>query len=165
VGETDDVTIMGEDRNGLGAFARTRAAEAGLTIVPDQEPEKGSFFRSDHFPFAKRGIPSLYVNHGQNYRGRPAGWGKQRSDEYTALHYHAPSDSFSEEFTYEGAVQQGLLIFRIVYDIAQDGTWPNWNDGQEFKALRDSMMAVRDSVIAANTKPAADSAAAPTGGM
>ncbi len=142
-GETDDVTIPGEERNGLGVFARARAAEMGLTIVPDSEPEKGYFFRSDHFPFAKAGVPALYPGHGRQYRGKPEGWGKQIADEFTAKHYHAPSDEFSEEWVYEGAVQQGLLTLRIIWDIAQDTTWPNWNEGQEFKAARDAMMAAR----------------------
>jgi Zn-dependent M28 family amino/carboxypeptidase len=139
-GETDDVTIFGEDRNGLGAFARARAAQMGLRIVPDQEPEKGYFFRSDHFPFAKMGVPALYIEHGQSYRGKPEGWGKQIQEDYTAHRYHAPSDEFSDDFVFDGAVQQGTLIFRIAWDIAQTPTWPNWNEGQEFKAARDAMM-------------------------
>lgn len=142
-GETDDVTIPGEERNGLGVFARARAAEMGLTIMPDAEPEKGYFFRSDHFPFAKAGVPALYPGHGRQYRGKPEGWGKQIAEEYTAKHYHAPSDEFSEDWVYGGAVQQGLLTLRIIWDIAQDTTWPNWNEGQEFKAARDAMMAGR----------------------
>lgn len=139
-GETDDVTIQGEERSALGVIARARAAEMGLTIKPDAEPEKGFFFRSDHFPFAKAGIPSLYVVHGQEYRGRPPGWGQQVSDEFTAQRYHAPSDEFSDDFVFEGAVQQGLLAFRIIWDIAQGDTWPNWHEGQEFKGARDAMM-------------------------
>ncbi|HSW28914.1 MAG TPA: M28 family peptidase [Longimicrobiales bacterium] len=142
-GETDDVGIPGEERNGLGVFARARAAEMGLTIVPDAEPEKGYFFRSDHFPFAKAGVPALYPGHGRQYRGKPADWGQQIAEEFTAKHYHAPSDEFSEDWVYEGAVQQGLLTLRIIWDIAQDTTWPNWNEGQEFKAARDAMMAGR----------------------
>ncbi|NJD20505.1 MAG: M28 family peptidase [Gemmatimonadetes bacterium] len=139
-GETDDVTMAGEERNGLGVYARARTAEMGLTIMPDAEPEKGFFFRSDHFPFAKAGVPALYPGHGRRYRGKPAEWGQQIADEFTAKHYHAPSDEFSEEWVYDGAVQQGLLTLRIIWDIAQDTTWPNWNDGQEFKAARDAMM-------------------------
>lgn len=138
-GETDDVTVQGEERSELGAFARARASEMGLTIVPDDEPEKGFFFRSDHFPFAKAGIPSLYVSHGKQYRGKPEGWGQQIADDFTANRYHAPSDEFSEEFVFEGAVQQGLLALRIVWDIAQHDGWPNWHPGQEFKAARDAM--------------------------
>jgi len=139
-GETDDVTIFGEERSGLGTYARARAAEMGLAIVPDQEPEKGYFFRSDHFPFAKAGVPSLYVEHGQRYRGKPEGWGKQISEDYTAHRYHAPSDEFSDDFVFDGAVQQGLLTFRIAWDIATTDAWPDWNEGQEFKAARDAMM-------------------------
>lgn len=142
-GETDDVTIQGEERSGLGAFARVRTAQMGLTIKPDAEPQKGFFFRSDHFPFAKAGVPSLYIEHGREYRGHPAEYGQQISDQYAAQQYHAPSDEFSEDFTFEGAVQQGLLAARIIWDIAQDDGWPNWLDGQEFKAARDAMMAGR----------------------
>jgi Zn-dependent M28 family amino/carboxypeptidase len=139
-GETDDVTVFGEERSELGAYVRARAAELALQIVPDQEPEKGFFFRSDHFPFAKAGVPSLYVEHGQVYRGKPEGYGKQISEDYTAHRYHAPSDEFSEDFVFDGAVQQGLLIFRTTWDIAEADGWPNWNAGQEFKAARDAMM-------------------------
>ncbi len=139
-GETDDVTVFGEDRSELGTYVRARASELGLQIVPDQEPEKGYFFRSDHFPFAKAGVPSLYIEHGQSYRGKPAGWGKQISEDYTAHRYHAPSDEFSGDFVFDGAVQQGLLIFRTAWDIAMADGWPNWNEGQEFKAARDAMM-------------------------
>jgi Zn-dependent M28 family amino/carboxypeptidase len=142
-GETDDVVVHGEERSALGAYVRPRAAELGLTIRPDAEPEKGFFFRSDHFPFAKAGIPSLYVEHGRNYRGRPEGWGQSVKDEYTAERYHAPADEFSDDFTFEGAVQQGILVFRTAWDIAQDDTWPGWNEGQEFKAARDAMMGGR----------------------
>jgi len=139
-GETDDVTVFGEERSALGRYVRARAAQMHLQIVPDQAPEKGFFFRSDHFPFAKAGVPSLYVNHGQSFRGRPEGWGKQIADDYTANRYHAPSDEFSDDFVFDGAVQQGTLIFRIAWDVAQGDDWPDWNDGQEFKAARDAMM-------------------------
>jgi Zn-dependent M28 family amino/carboxypeptidase len=142
-GETDDVTIFGEERSGLGEFARNRAAEMNLRIVPDQEPEKGYFFRSDHFPFARAGVPALYVVHGQNYRGRPEGWGDSIQADYTAHRYHAPSDEFSDDFTFDGAVQQGLLIFRTAWDIASTDEWPDWYEGQEFKAARDEMMGGR----------------------
>ena len=139
-GETDDVTVQGEERSGLGVFVRARAEEMGLQIMPDAEPEKGYFFRSDHFPFAKAGVPSLYIEHGRTYRGRPADWGHQIQAEFVGRHYHAPSDEFSESFVFDGAVQQGVLVYRTVKDIAMDDTWPDWHDGQEFKAARDAMM-------------------------
>jgi Zn-dependent M28 family amino/carboxypeptidase len=139
-GETEDVTVQGEERSGLGVFVRARAEEMGLQIMPDAEPEKGYFFRSDHFPFAKAGVPSLYIEHGRTYRGRPADWGHQIQAEFVGRHYHAPSDEFSESFVFDGAVQQGVLVYRTAKDIAMDDTWPGWLDGQEFKAARDAMM-------------------------
>ncbi|MEQ9398499.1 MAG: M28 family peptidase [Longimicrobiales bacterium] len=139
-GETDDVTVQGEERSELGAFVRPHARSLGLTILPDQEPEKGFFFRSDHFPFAKAGVPSLYIEHGRSFRGQPAGWGQEILDRYTAERYHAPSDEFSEDFVFDGAVQQGELVIRTVRDIANAESWPAWHEGQEFKAARDAMM-------------------------
>jgi len=138
-GETSDVIVHGAERSGLGAFARIRANEMDLTIVPDAEPEKGLFFRSDHFPFALAGVPSLWFEHGRRYRGRPEGWGDSIQTEYTALHYHAPSDQFSDEFVSEGAVQQGRLALLTILDLAQSEEWPEWVDGSEFKAAREAM--------------------------
>jgi Zn-dependent M28 family amino/carboxypeptidase len=111
-----------------------------LTLRPDAEPEKGFFFRSDHFPFAKAGVPSLYFEHGRSYVGRPQGWGDSIQADYTANHYHAPSDAWNENFVFDGAVQQGALMMRVLLDVADSATWPNWHPGQEFKAARDAMM-------------------------
>jgi len=140
-GRTTDAIVHGEERSELGAFVRPRAAQLGLTLRPDAEPEKGFFFRSDHFPFAKAGVPSLYVEHGRSYVGRQAGWGDSIQADYTANRYHAPSDEFSDDFVFDGAVQQGDLVMSTLLDIANDDGWPNWLEGQEFKAARDRMMA------------------------
>jgi len=142
-GETDDVIVHGEERSELGAFVQPRAAELGLTLMPDAEPEKGFFFRSDHFPFARAGVPSLYVEHGRQYRGRPEGWGSEIQADYTANNYHAPSDEFRDDFVFDGAVQQGTLVLLTTLDIAAADGWPNWHEGQEFKAARDAMMGGR----------------------
>jgi Zn-dependent M28 family amino/carboxypeptidase len=139
-GETNDFTVHGVERSGLGQFARVRAEELGLTLVPDQEPEKGFFFRSDHFPIARAGVPALYFSHGSDYRNRPEGYGDSIQADYQAQHYHAPSDEFSDEWVYDGAVQHALFVYRVVLDIAQDSTFPNWFTGSEFKAARDAMM-------------------------
>ncbi|MCH7990902.1 MAG: M28 family peptidase [Gemmatimonadetes bacterium] len=142
-GETTDMIAQGEERSELGAFVRSRAEELGITLRPDAEPEKGFFFRSDHFPFARAGVPSLYVEHGRQYIGRPSGWGDDIQSEYTANRYHAPSDAFSEDFVFGGAVQQGTLVFLTILDIANSASWPNWHEGQEFKGARDAMMGAR----------------------
>ena len=136
---TTDIIVQGEERSELGAYVRPRATQMGLTIMPDAEPENGLFFRSDLFPFAKAGVPSLYVEHGRSYVGRAEGWGDEIQADYTANHYHAPSDEFSEDFVFDGAVQQGMLGLLTLLDVADDDTWPNWHDGQEFKAARDAM--------------------------
>ncbi|MDH3423070.1 MAG: M20/M25/M40 family metallo-hydrolase, partial [Gemmatimonadota bacterium] len=142
-GETRDVIVQGEERSELGAYVRPRAAELGLTIMPDAEPQNGYFFRSDHFPFAKAGVPSLYVEHGWQFVDQSEEWGDSIRTEYTAVYYHAPSDEFSEDFVFDGAVQQGTLGLLTLLDIAADDGWPNWYEGQEFKAARDAMMSVR----------------------
>ena len=139
-GLTDDIIVHGEERSELGNYVRPRATQLGLTLRPDAEPEKGFFFRSDHFPFAKAGVPSLWIEHGRDYRGQPAGWGAQLQADYTANRYHAPSDEFSAEFTFDGAVQQGALLLAVLFDVAADVSWPHWHVGQEFKGARDAML-------------------------
>jgi Zn-dependent M28 family amino/carboxypeptidase len=139
-GETTDITIMGEERSELGPYVRARAAELGLTLMPDAEPQVGMYFRSDHFPFALAGVPSLYVQHGWSYVGRPSGWGDSIRTDYNANHYHAPSDEVRADFDYAGVAQQGALAVRILLDLAAADTWPNWYEGQEFRAARDAMM-------------------------
>jgi Zn-dependent M28 family amino/carboxypeptidase len=112
----------------------------GFTLVPDQEPEKGFFFRSDHFPLARAGVPALYFEHGSHYLGQPEGYGDSINADYAANHYHAPSDEYSENWVYDGALQQTLFVYRVVLDIAQDSTFPNWNEGSEFKGARDASL-------------------------
>jgi Zn-dependent M28 family amino/carboxypeptidase len=139
-GVTTDIVVHGAERSELGSYVGPRATEMGLSLMPDPEPQNGLFFRSDHFPLAKAGVPSLWVEHGRRYVDRPEGWGDDIQADYTANHYHAPSDEFSEGFVFDGAVQQGMLALSTMLDVANDDAWPNWHDGQEFRAVRDSMM-------------------------
>jgi Zn-dependent M28 family amino/carboxypeptidase len=140
-GVTTDVTVMGEERTELGPYVRARAAELGLTIMPEAEPAAGMYFRSDHFPFARAGVPSLYFNHGWRFVGRPDGWGDSVRADYNANRYHQPSDEIFPDFVYDGAAQYGDLALLTILDLAEDDAWPNWLEGQEFKAARDAMMA------------------------
>ncbi len=142
-GETTDVIVFGEERSQLGTYVRARAAELGLTLMPDAEPQVGTYFRSDHFPFARAGVPSLYVKHGWSYVGRPTGWGDSVRVAYNENHYHSPTDEIGADWDYGGAVQQGTLALRILLDLAASDSWPNWHEGQEFKAARDAMMQSR----------------------
>lgn len=131
-GETHDVIALGADRSTLGDIVGDRAEEAGLTVVPDPAPENGSFFRSDHFPFARAGIPVLNLQHGIRFRGRSPGWGQRILAEYDARHYHRPSDEYDPTFDLDGAVQQGRLLFSIAYDVAMADSIPEWHPGQAF---------------------------------
>jgi Zn-dependent M28 family amino/carboxypeptidase len=142
-GETTDVTVMGEERTELGPYVRARAGELGLTITPEAEPAAGMYFRSDHFPFARAGVPSLYFNHGWRFVGRPDAWGDSVRTDYNANRYHQPSDEILPDFVYDGAAQYGDLALLTILDLAEDDAWPNWLEGQEFKAARDAMMAAR----------------------
>jgi len=142
-GETADVQILGEERSELGAYVRARAAEVGLTLEPEADPEVGTYFRSDHFPFAKAGVPALYFKHGRDYIGRPPGWGDSIEVAYTANHYHAPSDEVGADWIYDGAARDGTLIVLTIQDLAATDAWPNWHEGQEFRAARDAMMRTR----------------------
>jgi Zn-dependent M28 family amino/carboxypeptidase len=139
-GETTDVSVLGEDRSELGEVLRARAREIGYMITPESEPEVGTYFRSDHFPFARAGVPALYFQHGVDYVGRPQGWGDSMRADYTANRYHAPSDEIGADWRYDGAVRDGTLALLTVLDLAASEAWPNWYEGQEFRAARDEMM-------------------------
>jgi Zn-dependent M28 family amino/carboxypeptidase len=139
-GETTDIQVLGEERTELGAYVRARAAEVGLTIEPEDDPEVGTYFRSDHFPFAKAGVPALYFKHGWSFVGRPEAWGDSVDVDYTANHYHSPSDEVGPDWRYDGAARDGTLIVLTIQDLASTDAWPNWNPGQEFRAARDAMM-------------------------
>lgn len=125
-GETDDVIVLGADRSTLGETFAARAEELGLIVKGDPAPERGSFFRSDHFPFARSGVPVLYVEHGLQFRGRPPGWGEELLTRYDAERYHRPGDDYDPEFDLAGAVQQGRLLFAVGYDVASAPERPRW---------------------------------------
>ncbi|MEN8375612.1 MAG: M20/M25/M40 family metallo-hydrolase [Gemmatimonadota bacterium] len=136
-GETDDVVAMGSDRSTLGMLVRERAREMGMRLAPDRAPEKGFFFRSDHFPFVRAGVPALYIEHGLSYRGRPAGWGERRLAAYDGRDYHQPSDEYDPLMDLSGAVQQARLAFLVGYDVAEGDAFPEWFESSEFKPARD----------------------------
>jgi len=113
----------------------------GRYFSPDQRPEAGSFFRSDHFPFAKEGVPALNAGGGIEYIGRPAGWGLTLREEYTRSHYHKPSDEVRPDWDLSGAVQDLQLYLAVGYRVANAAVLPAWKPGTEFKAKRDAQLA------------------------
>jgi Zn-dependent M28 family amino/carboxypeptidase len=134
-GRTTDIGALGTDQSSLGpVFGRSAGAEnLEVTLDPD-DLKRGYFFRSDHFPFAKAGVPGLSLQSGTSYVGKPAGYGRQRKDEYIAERYHQPSDELLPWFTYDGAAQQLRVIVRTAVAVANASNQPTWNEQSEFRA-------------------------------
>jgi len=139
-GRTTDIVIVGYGNSTLDDLLTESAQRQARTIVPDPEPEKGFFYRSDHFEFAKQGVPALYTDAGVNYVGKPAGYGEQKRDEYTTRDYHKPSDEIKPDWDLTGAVDDTQLLFMVGYRVAQSSVWPEWKPGTEFRAKREAML-------------------------
>ena len=139
-GLVSDMEVIGYGNTTIDDVAAQVAAADGLTLLPDANPQFGSFYRSDHFEFAKVGVPAFYAGAGKTFVGRPAGWGQERVDEYIARDYHKPSDEVHADWSYDGMVQEGGFLLKVAYALAQGDTWPTWKPGTEFKAKRDAML-------------------------
>jgi Zn-dependent M28 family amino/carboxypeptidase len=134
-GRTGDVAALGTDQSSLGKVFTAAAAAEGMRVTIDSGSLiRGSFFRSDHFPFARAGVPSLSLESGQDFIGKPAGWGAKQQEEYTEKRYHQPQDELLPWFTMDGAVQQMRVILRSALAVANAPSQPVWSDGSEFKA-------------------------------
>jgi Zn-dependent M28 family amino/carboxypeptidase len=132
-GPTHDIAPLGADRSTLGALVRDAARAEGMEVAPEAHPEQGMFFRQDHFPFARAGIPAVAMDHGLRYVGRPEGWGEERYNEFNTHHYHQPSDAYREGFDYGGAVQQARVMLRAAWAAASAPALPDWTPGTEFR--------------------------------
>jgi Zn-dependent M28 family amino/carboxypeptidase len=139
-GRTRDLTIPGLGQSTLEDTLAQLAKTHGRTVRPDQEPEKGEYFRSDHFEFAKVGVPAVSYGGGYDYIGRPQDWGIKKHDDYTAHDYHKPSDMVKPDWDLSGAVDDLRLMLELGYTVAQSAEYPRWKNGSEFKARRDAMM-------------------------
>ena len=135
LGPTHDISALGLDQSSLGELFEEAASAEGLQVGTDREGLlNGSFFRSDHFPFAGAGVPSLSLESGNDFVGRPAGWGRQQHQAYSDHRYHQPSDELLPSFDYRGAMQQLRVIIRTAMLVANATTQPRWNAGSEFRA-------------------------------
>jgi Zn-dependent M28 family amino/carboxypeptidase len=139
-GRTSDVVVIGLGNSTLDDVLDSVVTASGRTIVPDPESEKGFFYRSDHFEFAKEGVPALYADAGVNYVGKPEGYGIQKRNEYTANDYHKPTDEVKPDWDLSGAVEDGQMLFEVGYRVAQAAKFPEWKPGTEFKAKREAML-------------------------
>jgi hypothetical protein len=137
-GKTTDVSFQGYDRSTLGNDLSSAAKAMGLTVTPDQHPEQGYFYRSDHFNFAKVGIPPLSMGEGKDFVGKPKDFAEKVGKAYNENRYHQPSDQLSDDWPWnlDGAMQQVELITRITMRLAGPVPLPAWNKGDEFEAAR-----------------------------
>jgi Zn-dependent M28 family amino/carboxypeptidase len=140
-GRTRDLTVVGLGNSQLDDYARAAAAAQGRVLKPDPAPERGGYFRSDHFPFARQGVPAINAGGGADYIDRPSDEVLKLQAEYTAQQYHKPSDEYRPDWDLRGAVQDLQLYFVMAYRIAMADTYPQWSPTSEFKAKRDRMMA------------------------
>ena len=139
-GRTKDLTLVGYGASDLDDYASAAAAEQGRVIRPDPETEKGFYYRSDHFNFAKQGVPALDPDEGTDFVGKPAEYGKQVRDDYTEHDYHKPSDVIKADWDLSGAVEDLQVLFAVGYRVAQADKYPKWKPGNEFKATREAML-------------------------
>jgi Zn-dependent M28 family amino/carboxypeptidase len=139
-GRTKDLVIVGLGASELDDYARAAAKEQGRTLKPDAEPEKGFYYRSDHFNFAKLGVPALTVDEGTEFVGKPAAFSEQVRAKWTADVYHKPSDEVTPEWDLTGLAEDVQLLFAVGYRVAQADTYPAWSPGNEFKAIRDAQL-------------------------
>jgi Zn-dependent M28 family amino/carboxypeptidase len=139
-GRTKDLTLVGYGASDLDDYARDAAGEQGRVVHADAEPEKGFYYRSDHFNFAKQGVPALDPDSGIDYLGKPAGYGQQVRDEWTSERYHQPSDVVLPDWDLTGTREDLTVFFAVGYRVAQADKIPEWKPGNEFKAKRDAML-------------------------
>jgi Zn-dependent M28 family amino/carboxypeptidase len=136
-GRTKDYVVIGLGASDLDDYLRDAAAEQGRTLKPDAEPEKGFYYRSDHFNFARVGVPAMHTDSGTDFIGKPADYGQKMRDDWTKNTYHQPSDDVKPWWDLSGAAEDGALLFAVGYRVAQADKYPEWKPGNEFRAIRD----------------------------
>ena len=140
-GRTRDLTYIGYGKSSLDAVVDAAAAIQGRTVLGDQFPDRGFFYRSDQFNFAKIGVPAIYIDSGTDFVDRPEGWGKEQLDRWVKEDYHQPSDEYAEDWDLSGAIEDIRLLYLAGLRIANDDDMPSWNPGDEFEAARKQAIA------------------------
>jgi len=144
-GHTHDVTYIGLGKSTISDLVTAISAEQGRIVKPDQFPDKGSFYRSDQFSFAKIGVPAMYLHTGTDFVDRPPEWGRDQQNHYTNVNYHQPSDEYDASWNFDGMISDALIGFWTGLAIADADEMPQWAQGDEFEAARlDALEAARD---------------------
>jgi Zn-dependent M28 family amino/carboxypeptidase len=140
-GRTRDLSQIGKGKSSLDGWIEEIAREEGRVVLPDLFPDRGSFYRSDQFSFARVGIPAAYVHSGTDVIGKPKGWGREQQEEFELKDYHQPSDILTPAWNFDGFVDDTRFLFRLGLKIADAPSMPVWNKGDEFEAVRKKSLA------------------------
>lgn len=135
-GHTHDVTFIGLGKSTIDSLVQAVATEQGRVVKPDQFPDRGYFYRSDQFSFARIGVPAMYLDSGTEFVDRPAGWGKEQINHYTDVNYHQPSDEYQDNWNFDGMIEDARLGYWVGLAIANADEMPQWQPGDEFEAAR-----------------------------
>lgn len=138
-GPTHDITLTGYGSSELEDHLKTVAEEVDRRVEPEPNPERGYFFRSDHFSFAREGVPALFPTPGVDHVEHGESYGQERLDEYLENDYHQPTDEYDPDWDLSGMVADTRLFFRLGKHLANSEEWPNWFEDSEFRAIRDEM--------------------------
>lgn len=144
-GPAKDVTVVGPGKSQLDLFLEAALVADGRVQTPNPNPEAGYYYRSDHFAFAKLGVPMLYLDGGQDLIEGGTEAGAAIAADYRANRYHGPKDEFNEDWDWSGVMTDLQLFYRLGRMMAMSSSWPNWNEGDEFKATRDADCASSDT--------------------
>jgi Zn-dependent M28 family amino/carboxypeptidase len=142
-GPARDFTISGSARLELLDRLVAKAKQSGIRYSPDPKPEAGHFFRSDHFPFAKHGVPAISFGSGEDWEQGGVAAGKAAEEKYVAVAYHQPADEWSASWPFTGMARDLGLLYAVGRDLADSAAWPNWAKDSEFRAARDASAAER----------------------
>ncbi len=143
IGRARDVEVIGFGASELEQLLTNAAKAQGRTLTPDRKPEAGYFYRSDHFNFAKAGVPALYIKSGAVLRDGGMAAGVAWQEKYVADRYHKPDDEYQDSWNVDGSIEDLRLLFEVGVRVANGVTWPAWYDGNEFRAARDKSAAAR----------------------
>lgn len=138
-GGTRDMVMLGAEKSSLRNLAAEVARAGGLRLAPDPNPESGRFYRSDHFPFARAGVPVLSLVAGRDFIDQPPDWGRAQYNDYMSNRYHQPSDEYRPDFNYDGLLQQVMAMTRLAWSLAETREFPAWNEDSEFRAAAERL--------------------------
>jgi Zn-dependent M28 family amino/carboxypeptidase len=138
IGRTRDIVVTGFGLSELDDYLARAAADQGRVLASDPSPEKGYYYRSDHFNLAKLGVPMIYPNSGHDHRVHGTEYGDSMASDYVANRYHKVTDEYDPDWDLSGAVEDVRLYYKVAEDVINGDVWPNWHVGTEFRAIRDA---------------------------